>query len=36
MQPLGRVLVLPQGIYHDKIPLSSVGTKAPTQVEDGR
>ena len=34
VQPWGRVLVLPEGIYV-KTPSSSVGTKAPTQVEDG-
>ena len=33
MQPWSRVLVLPEGIYI-KTTLSSVGTKAPTQVED--
>ena len=38
VQPWGRVLVLPQGMYiiYRTIPLiSSVGTKAPFQVEDG-
>ena len=35
VQPWGRILVPPEGI-HITIPLSSsVGTKAPTEVEDG-
>ena len=35
MQPRGRVLVPPQGIYITVSLSSSAGTKAPTQVEDG-
>ena len=35
VQPWGRVLVPPQGIYMTVSLSSSAGTKAPTQVEDG-
>ena len=35
VSPWGRVLVPPRGIHRTLSFSSSVGTKAPTQVEDG-
>ena len=35
VQPWGRVLVPPQGTHRTLSSISSIGTKAPTQIEDG-